>query len=188
MNASVCRAPDAQPAQRRRDLVVADGAQRAPDRRCGSRCRARTARPARRRRRSTPPSARAGSWRPSDAGGIGGLIDRPFSPPRTSGNLSASAGRPTAKASVAPARYGPRSRLAAAPTGIPTSTRDDHRRRRAPGTAPSPRCRSAARPCRRRPPSTRRARARSARSSPPARSARRARRSSTPPSASCRSL
>ena len=35
--------------------------------------------------------------------------------------MSASAGRPTANASVAPARYGPRSRLAAAPTGIPTA-------------------------------------------------------------------
>ena len=46
----------------------------------------------------------------------------PFSPPSSVGNLSASAGRPTAKASVAPARYGPRSRLAAAPTGMPTST------------------------------------------------------------------
>ncbi len=46
----------------------------------------------------------------------------PFSPPSSDGNLSASAGRPTAKASVAPARYGPRSRLAAAPTGMPTST------------------------------------------------------------------
>ena len=47
---------------------------------------------------------------------------RPFSPPNSVGNLSASAGSPTAKARVAPARYGPRRRLAAAPTGIPTST------------------------------------------------------------------
>ena len=56
-------APDAQPGQRRRDLVVADGAQRAADRRCGSGCRARTARPARRCTRSTPPSAPAGRSR-----------------------------------------------------------------------------------------------------------------------------
>ena len=57
---------------------------------------------------------------PSDAGGVGGLITSPFSPPNVCGNLSASAGRPTANASVAPARYGPRRRLAAAPSGIPT--------------------------------------------------------------------
>ena len=44
---------------------------------------------------------------------------RPFSPPSSEGNLSASAGSPTANASVAPARYGPRRRLAAAPTGTP---------------------------------------------------------------------
>ena len=50
------------------------------------------------------------------------MTDSPFSPPRNVGNLSASAGSPTANASVAPARYGPRSRLAAAPTGMPTST------------------------------------------------------------------
>ena len=35
---------------------------------------------------------------------MGGLMVRPFSPPNAVGNLSASAGRPTANASVAPAR------------------------------------------------------------------------------------
>src|SRR5437763_14539982 len=59
---------------------------------------------------------------PSQEGGVGGLIVRPFSPPNVPENLSASAGSPTAKASVAPARYGPRSRLAAAPRGMPTSS------------------------------------------------------------------
>ena len=49
------------------------------------------------------------------------MITSPFSPPNVAGNRSASAGRPTANASVAPARYGPRNRLAAAPTGIPTA-------------------------------------------------------------------
>ena len=47
------------------------------------------------------------------------MITSPFSPPNVFGNLSARAGSPTAKASVAPARYGPRRRLAAAPTGMP---------------------------------------------------------------------
>src|SRR5947207_36370 len=57
---------------------------------------------------------------PANDGGGRGLIVRPFSPPNVAGNLSARAGRPTASARVAPARYGPRSRLAATPTGTPT--------------------------------------------------------------------
>src|SRR2546430_17597166 len=63
----------------------------------------------------------SGKVAPSDDGGTGGLMVNPFSPPKVAGNRSASAGSPTAKASVAPARYGPRRRLAAAPTGTPTS-------------------------------------------------------------------
>src|SRR5437764_1636471 len=59
---------------------------------------------------------------PRKEGGVGGLIVSPFSPPNVLGKRSASAGRPTAKASVAPARYGPRSRLAAAPMGIPITS------------------------------------------------------------------
>ena len=45
-----------------------------------------------------------GKFAPSHPGGVGGLITSPFSPPKVVGNLSASEGSPTAKASVAPAR------------------------------------------------------------------------------------
>src|SRR5262249_3834218 len=64
----------------------------------------------------------SGNVAPNEVGGTGGLIVRPFSPPRKAGNLSASAGNPTANASVAPARNGPRSRLAARPTKRPTTS------------------------------------------------------------------
>ena len=66
---------------------------------------------------------------PSHDGGVGGLMVSPFSPPSSAGNLSASAGNPTASASVATARYGPCSLLAAAPIGIPTIHRSRQRRR-----------------------------------------------------------
>ena len=49
-------------------------------------------------------SPSAGKVSPFGAGAIGGLLVSPFSPPNRPENLSASAGSPTAKASVAPAR------------------------------------------------------------------------------------
>src|SRR5204863_2564995 len=56
-----------------------------------------------------------GKLAPSPDGGVGGLMVSPFSPPNVPLYLSASAGRPTANARVTPARYGPRSLVAAAP-------------------------------------------------------------------------
>src|SRR5204862_640877 len=63
----------------------------------------------------------SGKLSPSEAGGVGGATLSPFSPPNACGYLSARPGRPIANASVAPARYGPLRREAAAPTATPTS-------------------------------------------------------------------
>src|SRR3954466_216841 len=63
----------------------------------------------------------SGNVSPSHSGGVGGPRVRPLSAPRKCGNRWASAGRPTASVNVAPARYGPRSRAAAAPASTPAT-------------------------------------------------------------------
>src|SRR4051794_19455447 len=61
----------------------------------------------------------SGNVSPRDSGGVGGTVVSPFDAPRNFGKRCASAGSPTASASVAPARYGPLSRAAAAPASTP---------------------------------------------------------------------
>src|SRR3954453_6935779 len=63
----------------------------------------------------------SGNVSPSDSGGGGGTMVSPLDAPRNFGKRCVSAGRPTARESVAPARYGPRSRAAAAPASTPAN-------------------------------------------------------------------
>src|SRR5262245_25992204 len=63
----------------------------------------------------------SGKVAPRLAGGVGGATARPLVPPKKPEKRVASDGRPTASASVAPARYGPRRRAAAAPASAPAA-------------------------------------------------------------------
>ncbi len=93
-----------QAAQRRRDLVVADRAEGAPDGRCRTRlfiANTTTSAPMPAIHASQRSS---GKFAPSHDGGVGGLITSPLAPPNVLEYFSASAGSPIANASVAPAR------------------------------------------------------------------------------------
>src|SRR3954469_2965194 len=63
----------------------------------------------------------SGNVAPREAGGTGGATVSPLEAPRKPGKRMATAGRQTARASVAPATYGPRSRAAAAPASSPAT-------------------------------------------------------------------
>ena len=69
----------------------------------------------------TQASQRVGGKVAPRKAGVVMLIDRPWSPPNTPGYWSASEGSATASISVAPARYGPRSRAAATPKIAPAT-------------------------------------------------------------------
>ena len=135
-NASTCVRATWMPASCGGDLVVAHRPERPPEPAAHEVGEQHVGDQRGQAARSTPASARAGTSRRAPAGGVGGVTVSPFDAPRNVGNRCASAGSPTASASVAPARYGPRSRAAAAPASAPTTAATSAARQQRDGQRP----------------------------------------------------